>query len=106
MCKSSAQNIISELQQTLNTNQTIHENSNFLKRIIEVDNKCQHWMDKYDELHDRYLRLESKCIDIEKENCGKKSSFNMLKYKFKNKIPTQSDVSTTYSFKNFIYQLD
>lgn len=71
MCTSLAQDNISEQQQMTNTNQIINENSIYLKKILELENKCQHWIDKYDEMHDRYLRIESKCVNIEKENCSK-----------------------------------
>jgi len=56
----------------LNFDQTLNEKTNYLKKIIEVENKCHYWIDKYDELHEKYLRLESKQLRIEKENCGKK----------------------------------
>jgi len=65
------QNKISELHQMLNFDQTNNEKTNYIKKILEVENKCQYWIDKYDELHEKYLRLEAKCVRIEKENCGK-----------------------------------
>ncbi|XP_050544028.1 structural maintenance of chromosomes protein 2-like isoform X2 [Daktulosphaira vitifoliae] len=39
-----------------------------IKKMFEVKNKCQNWIEKYDELHDKYLNLESKCIAIEQNN--------------------------------------
>lgn len=56
---------------TSNFNQMYNEKSNYIKKIFDIENKCQNWMDKYDELQYKYLRLESKCIHIEKENCSK-----------------------------------
>ncbi|VVC35378.1 Hypothetical protein CINCED_3A004784 [Cinara cedri] len=67
---SSLQNKISELYHMLNINQSIEGKSNNLKKILEVENKCQYWMDKYDELNEKYLRLESKYVNVEKENCS------------------------------------
>jgi len=67
----SIQNKISELHQMLNFDQTNNGKTNYLKKILEVENKCQYWTDKYDELHEKYLRLEAKRVCIEKENCGK-----------------------------------
>lgn len=67
----SIQNKISELHQMLNINQTSNEKTNYLKKIIEVENKSQYWIDKYDELYEKHLRLEAKHVCIEKENCGK-----------------------------------
>jgi len=55
----------------LNFDQTNNEKTNYIKKILEVENKCQYWTDKYDELHEKYLRLEAKRVRIEKENCGK-----------------------------------
>lgn len=65
------QNKLSELHHMVNINQNIDEKTNYLKIILEEENKCQHWIDKYDELHGKYLRLESKYVDVEKENCSK-----------------------------------
>lgn len=67
----SIQNEISELHQMLNIDQTSNEKTNYLKKIIEVENKSQYWIDKYDELYEKHLRLEAKHVYIEKENCGK-----------------------------------
>lgn len=33
-----------------------------------MENKCEDWMNKYDELREKYLQLETKCINVEKEN--------------------------------------
>lgn len=71
---SSFQNKISELHHMLNIDQSIDGKTKYLKKIIEVENKCQHWMDKYDQLHEKYLRLESKYVNVEKENCSKKQN--------------------------------
>jgi len=68
----SIQNKITELHQMLNFDQTNNEKTNYLKKILEVEDKCQYWIDKYNELQEKYLRLESKHVRIEKENCGKK----------------------------------
>lgn len=67
----SVQNAIDEIDQKLNYYQANNKKSNYLKKILDVENKCQYWMDKYDEIHNKYLRLESKNMRIEKENCGK-----------------------------------
>jgi len=66
------QNKISEPHQIVNLDQINNEKTNYLKKILEAENKCQYWMDKYDELHDKYLRLESKRVHIEKENCSER----------------------------------
>jgi len=62
------QNKISEPHQIIN----FDEKANYLKKILEAENKCQYWIDKYDELYDKYLLLESKHFHVEKENCSKK----------------------------------
>lgn len=67
-CTSSVQNKNSEPHQIIN----FDEKANYLKKILEVENKCQYWMDKYDELYDKYLLLESKRFSVERENCSKK----------------------------------
>lgn len=66
----SVQDKISELHESY-INQTYNEKLNCLKKIAEVENKRQHWIHKYNELHNKYLRLESKCVDIEQKNCSK-----------------------------------
>lgn len=71
MLMSSVQNKISELQPMLDFNQIIHEKSNYVKKILEIEYKCQYWMDKYNDLHEKYIKLESKCVNVEKENCSK-----------------------------------
>lgn len=43
-----------------------------IEQIIQAENKYRNWIDKYNELHGKYLRLESKCVKVEKENCSKK----------------------------------
>lgn len=53
------------------TNQFINDNSIYLKKIFELEIKCQQWMNKYDMMHDKYLQMESKCVNIEKDNCSK-----------------------------------
>lgn len=78
MCTPSRQNKIGELHPMINFDQTSDEKTNYIKKILEVENKCQYWMDKYDELHDKYLLLESKRIRIEKENCSKKLCGRLL----------------------------
>ncbi|XP_029342112.1 putative leucine-rich repeat-containing protein DDB_G0290503 [Acyrthosiphon pisum] len=75
----SIQNKISELHQMLNFDQTNNEKTNYLKKILEVENKCQYWTDKYDELHEKYLRLEAKRVRIEKENCGYQMEISRIK---------------------------
>ncbi|KAF0759020.1 protein BCAP-like isoform X1 [Aphis craccivora] len=67
-CIPSMQNKISEPHQIIN----FDEKANYLKKILEAENKCQYWIDKYDELYDKYLLLESKHFHVEKENCSKK----------------------------------
>lgn len=63
---------ISSLQDKIrDTTSSFNEKSYYIKKIFEIENKCQNWMDKYDELYDKYLRLESKCVHIEKDNCSK-----------------------------------
>jgi len=47
------QNKISEPHQIVNLVQINNEKTNYLKNILEAENKCQYWMDKYDELHDK-----------------------------------------------------
>jgi len=66
----SVQDKISELHETY-FNQTYNEKLNYLRKIAEIENKRQHWINKYNELRDKYLRLESKCVDIEQKNCSK-----------------------------------
>ncbi|XP_022178218.1 myosin-1-like isoform X2 [Myzus persicae] len=75
----STQDKISELHQMLNFDQTNNGKTNYLKKILELENKCQYWMDKYDELHEKYLRLESKRIRIEKENCDYQMEISRVK---------------------------
>ncbi|XP_060871625.1 putative leucine-rich repeat-containing protein DDB_G0290503 [Metopolophium dirhodum] len=75
----SIQNKISELHQMLNFDQTNNEKTNYLKKILEVENKCQYWIDKYNELHEKYLRLEAKRLRIEKENCGYQMEISRIK---------------------------
>lgn len=67
----SVQNTIDEIGQIMNFHQTNNKQSIYLKKILEVENKCQYWMDKYDELHIKYDQLEFKYMRTEKENCGK-----------------------------------
>jgi len=67
---SSVQNKIDELHETY-LNQTYDEKTNYFKKISEIENKCQRWTNKYNELYDKYLRLEAKCVNIEQENCSK-----------------------------------
>jgi len=59
----------------LHFDQINNEKTNYLKKIIEAENKCQYWIDKYNELHEKHLRLEAKRLRIEKENCGKMSGY-------------------------------
>lgn len=73
---SSMQNKLSELHHMLNINQSIDGKSNYLKKILKVENKCQYWMDKYNILQEKYLQLESKYITVEKENCSKERNYN------------------------------
>lgn len=68
---SSVQNTISELHGVSNFNQVYNEKMNYIKSILESENKGRYWMDKYDELYDKYLLLESKYVHAEKENCSK-----------------------------------
>lgn len=68
---SSLQNNINELHSALSFNETYNEKSNYIKKIFEIKYKCQSWIDKYHELHEKYLCLESKCILVEEENCSK-----------------------------------
>ncbi|XP_060841839.1 putative leucine-rich repeat-containing protein DDB_G0290503 isoform X1 [Rhopalosiphum padi] len=79
MCTPSRQNKIGELQPMINFDQTSDEKTNYTKKILEVENKCQYWIDKYDELHDKYLLLESKRIRIEKENCSYQMEISRIK---------------------------
>uniref|UniRef100_A0A2S2NL07 Uncharacterized protein n=1 Tax=Schizaphis graminum TaxID=13262 RepID=A0A2S2NL07_SCHGA len=79
MCTPSQQNKIDELHQMVNFDQTSNEKMNYIKKILEVENKCQYWMDKYDELHDKYLLLESKSVHIEKENCSYQMEISRIK---------------------------
>ncbi|XP_060842330.1 putative leucine-rich repeat-containing protein DDB_G0290503 isoform X5 [Rhopalosiphum padi] len=79
MCTPSRQNKIGELHPMINFDQTSDEKTNYIKKILEVENKCQYWMDKYDELHDKYLLLESKRIRIEKENCSYQMEISRIK---------------------------
>ncbi|XP_026809526.1 tropomyosin-like [Rhopalosiphum maidis] len=75
ICTPSQQNI----HQMINFDQTSNEKTNYIKKILEVENKCQYWMDKYDELHDKYLLLESKRVRIEKENCSYQMEISRIK---------------------------
>ncbi|XP_025202870.1 putative leucine-rich repeat-containing protein DDB_G0290503 [Melanaphis sacchari] len=78
MCTPPVENKTSELQ-SINFDQTSNEKMNYLKKALEVENKCQYWMDKYDELHDKYLLLESKRVHIEKENCNYQMEISRIK---------------------------
>lgn len=72
--------MISELHGILNFNQADNEKINYVKNILEIEQKGRHWMDKYDELYEKYLRLESKYMHAEKENCSKKPNNHSLYY--------------------------
>lgn len=74
MYMSNIKDKISKLNKILNSDQTNDQNSNNLQNIFEVENKCQYWIDKYNELHKQYFQLETKCVLVEKENCSKKCS--------------------------------
>lgn len=59
-------------------------------------------MDKYNELQNKYSQLEIKCIQIEKENCGKK-------YKLLQKVIIfqKSKLHIKYKKKNsFVYRFN
>jgi hypothetical protein len=72
--------MISETHGVLNFNQADNEKINYAKSILEIENKGRHWKDKYDELYEKYLRLESKYMLAEKENCSKKHNNYPLYY--------------------------
>ncbi|XP_050053837.1 uncharacterized protein LOC114129145 isoform X3 [Aphis gossypii] len=74
-CTPSIQNKNSEPHHIIN----FDEKANYLKRILEVENKCQYWIDKYDELYDKYLLLESKHFHVEKENCNYQMEISRIK---------------------------
>lgn len=69
------QNKNSEPHQIIN----FDEKANYLKKILEVENKCQYWIDKYDKLYDKYLLLESKHFHVEKENCNYQMEISRIK---------------------------
>lgn len=66
--------MISELHGISNCNQADNEKINYIKSILEIEDKRRYWMDKYDELYDKCLRLESDYMNAEKENCSKENS--------------------------------
>ncbi|XP_025413374.1 sporulation-specific protein 15-like isoform X2 [Sipha flava] len=73
------QNMISETHGVLNFNQADNEKINYAKSILEIENKGRHWKDKYDELYEKYLRLESKYMLAEKENCNNQIEIARIK---------------------------
>lgn len=47
------------------------EKCNYIEKINELENKCQNWRSKYNDLHNKYLQLEFKLLNFEKEKHGK-----------------------------------
>lgn len=56
---------------TDNTFKLLREKSTNLKNMFGVKNTRHRKMNKHEKLHDKYLRLESKGVQIESENYSK-----------------------------------
>lgn len=65
--------VISSFQDKISqTLLSANEKCNYVEKINDLENKCQVWMCKYNELYNKYLHLEYKFLNFEKEKRGKK----------------------------------